>query len=92
MLQQRASVTVTPRRLPPLGSIGRGVAFAAVASLCLAAAAAGGAAPRGSQGPEAVPAEPAAAASAESVRALLGRYCLTCHSDRGHAAGLVPVS
>ena len=33
-----------------------------------------------------------AAASEESVRTMLGRYCLTCHSDRGQAAGLVPVS
>ncbi len=33
-----------------------------------------------------------AAASEESVRTMLGRYCLTCHSDLGQAAGLVPVS
>ena len=101
MLQQRASVTAEPRQLRTGRSIGRGVGLAATVSLLLAAVVVVGAAPRGPQGAavaaaasEAAAASTAAApaASAESVRTMLGRYCLTCHSDRGQAAGLVPVS
>ena len=54
------------------------------------AATATAAAPAAAPGSRATPGS--AAGSAESVRAMLGRYCLTCHSDRGAAAGLVPVS
>ena len=95
MSHARASRIVTTWRHSPDRLVGRAIGLAAVGFLCLAA----GTASAGPEGnPQAPP--PARAAGAETatptaapqVRAMLNRYCVACHSDRGAAAGLVPVS
>ena len=92
MLYQRAGVTAKAPRRPPHRPFGRKLGLATLAGLWVSAAVASPA--PGPQGPEAAPASAASvpAATAESVHATLNRYCLTCHTDRGQAAGLVPVS
>ena len=95
MSHARASRILTRWRHPPDRLVGCAIGLAAAGFLCLAA----GTASAGPEGnPQAPP--PARAAGAETttptgapqVRAMLNRYCVACHSDRGAAAGLVPVS
>ena len=95
MSHARASRILMTWRHPPDRLVGCAIGLAAAGFLCLAA----GTASAGPEGnPQAPP--PARAAGAETttptaapqVRAMLNRYCVACHSDRGAAAGLVPVS
>ena len=87
--RERACSVVTPRRR----SGSRAAAWlgpAAIGCLLLQAAAATAGQAETAPGVEAPPA--AARSSAAPVEAMLNRYCITCHSDGGYAAGRVPVS
>ncbi len=90
MVQERARTVVTPRERSGVRAPAWFGPAAAGCLLLLAAAATAGQAgsPPAPGGSVAV----AAPSSSASVEAMLNRYCITCHSDGGYAAGRVPVS
>ena len=95
MSHARASRSVTRLQTSVASLAGRAVGLAAAGLLCLSAGVAG-AGPE-SANPQAPAAQNAAAETKPSidalqVRTMLNRYCVGCHSDRGAAAGSVPIS
>ena len=83
---ERARSDVTPRRRSgSRAAAWLGPAAAGCLLLQAAAATAGQAETAPAPGVEAPP-------SAAPVEAMLNRYCISCHSDGGYAAGRVPVS
>ena len=86
MSHERARAVVTPRRRSRSRPIGWRVVEALAGCLLLAPAAAAAGQAESTQAPA------AARSSAAPVEAMLNRYCITCHSDGGYAAGRVPIS
>ena len=95
MSHARARRFVTAQRRTTVREAGHWLGLAAAGFLCLSAglAAAG---PEGGtpQAPavQTATAQTAPSVAAPQVRAMLNRYCVGCHSDRGAAAGSVPIS
>ena len=95
MSQARASRTVTSRRRTAVRETGCLLGLTAAGFLCLSAGSAvAGAAGGNPQAPavQTAAADTAPSIDAPQVRAMLNRYCVGCHSDRGAAAGSVPIS
>ena len=71
-----------------------GLAVAGLLCLPVGLAAAGpeGGSPETPAAPSAAATETVPSIDAPQVRAMLNRYCVGCHSDRGAAAGSVPIS
>ena len=89
--RERARSVVTPRRRSgSRAAAWLGPAAAGCLLLQAAAATAGQAETAPAPGVEAPPS--AAPPSAAPVEAMLNRYCISCHSDGGYAAGRVPIS
>ena len=94
MSHARASRIVTAPRRAAVRRTGGWLGVTAAALLWLPAGAAAGPEGGNPQAPavQSVAPETAPSIAAPQVRGMLNRYCVGCHSDRGAAAGSVPIS